>query len=59
MEQPIVTTVYGSLLNDFNEQIEREEKKYPLSDREKLFVKTIQDLLENLNYEHCSRYSNR
>lgn len=44
-----VTTMYESILNDFNEQIRLEEKKYPLSDREKIFVETIRDLLDQLD----------
>ena len=44
-----VTNVYETILDNFNEQIEREEKKYPLSDREKIFVETIRNLLDRLD----------
>ncbi len=44
-----VITRYESILNDFNEKIELEEKKYPLSDREQMFVTTIRELLNTLD----------
>ena len=47
-------THYESLLNDFNEKIKSEEKKYPLSDREKVFVETIRELLNTLD-NSCRR----
>jgi hypothetical protein len=44
-----VTTRYESILDDFNEKIELEEKKYPLTDREQIFVETIKELLQTLD----------
>ena len=35
------------ILNKFNEKIVWEEKKYPLSDREKLFVNVIREILQD------------
>ena len=43
------TTHYESIYNDFCHRVELEEKKYPLSDREKIFVKTIKELLQTLD----------
>ena len=48
-------TRYESILDDFNEKIKLEEKKYPLSDREQMFVTTIRELLNTLD-ESCRRW---
>ena len=50
-----VTTRYELMLDDFNEKIELEEKKYPLSDREQMLVTTIRELLNALD-ESCRRW---
>ena len=42
-------TIYESILEDFSERVTAEEKKYPLSDREKLFVNTITEILTALD----------
>ena len=47
-----ITTYYESILNDFNDKIKLEEKKYPLTDREQLFVDTIRELLDTLDRAH-------
>lgn len=44
-----ITTYYESMHDDFCRKIEFEEKKYPLSDREKVFVETIKELLKTLD----------
>lgn len=44
-----IITYYESILNDFNDKIELEENKYPLTDREKVFVTTIRELLTTLD----------
>ena len=49
------TNRYKSILDDFNEKIRLEEKKYPLTDREQLFVETIRELLNTLD-ESCRRW---
>jgi hypothetical protein len=49
------TTCYESILDDFNDKIKLEEKKYPLTDREQLFVETIRELLNTLD-ESCRRW---
>lgn len=50
-----ITTRYESLLNNFNEKVKLEEKKYPLTDREQLFVETVRELLNTLD-ESCRRW---
>lgn len=48
--EPVKTiTIYESILEDFSERVTAEEKKYPLSDREKLFVNTITEILTALD----------
>lgn len=47
-----ITTHYELMYNDFCRKIELEENKYPLSDREKVFVETIKELLKTLD-ESC------
>lgn len=43
------TTTYEQLLYKFQEKIEREKKKYPLSEREQIFVDTIEELIKLLD----------
>lgn len=43
------STPYESIYDDFCHKVELEEKKYPLSDREKIFVETIKELLQTLD----------
>ena len=43
------TTTFEVLLDDFSEKIELEEKKYPLTDREQIFVAIIRELLSTLD----------
>ena len=51
--EPVKTiTIYESILEDFSEKVTSEEKKYPLSDREKLFVNTITEILTALDESH-------
>ena len=45
----ITSTPYESICDDFCHRVELEEKKYPLSDREKIFVETIKELLKTLD----------
>lgn len=47
-----IITDYKAILDEFDEKIKQEEKKYPLSEREKIFTKTIRDLLDKLDYSH-------
>ena len=49
-----MTTHFESMLDDFNDKIKLEEKKYPLTDREQIFVETIRELLYTLDraYRH-------
>ena len=47
-----ITTYYESMLEDFNDKIKLEEKKYPLTDREQIFVDTIRELLNTLDRAH-------
>ena len=50
--KPVETTTYYKLLSErFNEKIERERKKYPLTDREEIFVDVIDMLLDLLDGE--------
>lgn len=44
-----IITAFEAMLDDFNEKIKLEENKYPLSDREKLFVNTITEILTALD----------
>ena len=44
-----ISTVWGDILETFEEKIEMEEKKYPLSDRDKIYVETITAILNNLD----------
>lgn len=44
-----INTHYESMHNDFCHKVELEEKKYPLSDREKIFVEIIKELLQTLD----------
>lgn len=43
------TTVFEGMLDEFNDKITVEENKYPLTDREQIFVKTIRKLLSALD----------
>lgn len=45
-------TCFEAILNDFNDKIKLEEKKYPLTDREQIFVQTIRELLDALDTSH-------
>lgn len=44
-----VTTDYEQLLYKFQERIEQQKKKYPITEREKIFVETIEELLKLLD----------
>lgn len=44
------TTYYEEILNKFEKELTREENKYPLTDREKIFAETIKEILNVLNY---------
>ena len=48
---PKVTTItyYQKILNEFNDKIKIEEEKYPLTNREQIFVETIKELLTTLD----------
>ena len=46
------STHFESMLDDFNDKIKLEEKKYPLSDRERIFVETVRELLNALDRAH-------
>jgi hypothetical protein len=42
-------TYYQKILDEFNDKIKIEEEKYPLTDREQIFVQTIRELLDTLD----------
>jgi hypothetical protein len=42
-------TYYQKILDEFNDKIKIEEEKYPLTDREQIFVQTIRELLDILD----------
>lgn len=42
-------SVYRSLLDELDEKMTIEEKKYPLTEREKILVETIRELLHLLD----------
>ena len=44
-----ITTKYEQLLYKFQEKIEREKKKCPLTEREQIFVDTIEELTKLLD----------
>lgn len=44
-----INTYYELIYDEFCNKVELEEKKYPLSDREKMFVETIKELLQTLH----------
>lgn len=48
MKHDIITN-YEVLKTEFEKQFEMEAKKYPLSDREKIFINTINHLLSILD----------
>lgn len=43
------TTKYEQLLHNFQDKIEREKKKYPMTEREQILVDTIEELLKLLD----------
>ena len=43
------TTVFEGMLDEFNDKITVEANKYPLTDREQIFVETIRKLLSTLD----------
>lgn len=45
----IITSRFQNIKERFNKSLELEKKKYPLSDREKIFVNTINELLDILH----------
>lgn len=51
-----ITTTYEVLLREFDSQVSMEEHKYPLTDREKLFVDIIRRILVSLDSSARSRY---
>lgn len=51
-----VTAKYEVVKQDFLNKITQEEKKYPLSDREKIFVDVIISLIEKLQEIDSDRY---
>lgn len=51
-----VTAKYEVVKQDFLSKITQEEKKYPLSDREKMFVDVIISLIEKLQEIDSDRY---
>ena len=55
-----VCTVWKPIYDDFVEQIKFQENKYPLSEREQMFVCVIKKLLKELDYQSAARtpYSN-
>ena len=44
-----VTTYYEQLLHEFQEKIEREKKKYPITEREQIFIDVIEKTLKLLD----------
>ena len=44
-----VTTYYEQLLHEFQEKIEREKKKYPITEREQIFIDVIEETLKLLD----------
>lgn len=51
-----ITTTYEVLMREFDSQVSMEEHKYPLTDREKLFVDIIRRILVSLDSSTRSRY---
>ena len=51
-----IKSIYGDLKDKFEESIELEKRKYPLSEREKLFTDTIIELLSILDRTHTRFY---
>ena len=45
----IIVSKFHNIKEQFNKSLELEKKKYPLSDREKIFVNTINELLDVLD----------
>lgn len=43
------TTVWQEQLNDLDAKFQREEKKYPLSDRDRILYEAIKNILIELN----------
>jgi hypothetical protein len=48
-DKPVVVSKFQVIKEQFNKSLELEKKKYPLSDREKIFVNTINELLDVLD----------
>lgn len=51
-----IKSVYGDLKDKFEESIELEKRKYPLSEREQLFTDIIIELLSILDRTHTRFY---
>lgn len=45
----IMASKFQNIKEQFNKSLELEKKKYPFSDREKIFVNTINELLDILD----------
>ena len=50
-----ICTVWKSIYDDFVEQLKFQENKYPLSEREKMFVDVIKRMLKELDYQSALR----
>lgn len=44
-----ITTNYEQLLYEFQEKIEREKRKYPITEREQMFIDVIEKTLKLLD----------
>ena len=50
-----ICTVWKPIYDDFMEQIKFQENKYPLSEREQMFVDVIKKMLKELDYQSALR----
>lgn len=50
-----ISTVWKPIYDDFMEQIKFQENKYPLSEREQMFVDVIKKLLKELDMQSAMR----
>ena len=51
-----VKTKYDIIKQEFKDKIKTEEKKYPFSDREKIFIEVIFDLINTLQLIDYDRH---
>ena len=56
LDKAEIRSVYGDLKDKFEESLEIEKRKYPLSEREQLLADTILNLLSLLDSTHTLFY---